>query len=415
LLTLLLGMIQSPLGTYSFEGCIPEVSPIPEAIVEPATYPRTVTVYLNERYSPRLGFCTKGLILGDRGAFSDNDGLSNFSTIEEAESGLTSKGWVFEGDDWMVLTTFGEQIPLSKIGEDEGWYYSTDFAGYSNSVGHDVKGMTHFVRRRKLQRVCVYDERVFLSDEMMTCDHCDQRRVDQLVPILLDTLWQAMRGHYGTKTMKPDKIMKMKDLMIDAVFKKRQNTFSHNMIAQILQDFARSKGCKTGESCPTTEEGLVILEAFPEEERRGLSRAIIRSFDQDFSYHCVDRNCGIQCSFAKYRCGNTDCSVTFSRKWFGEHDASCPNKIIACPLGCSRIMYCKMSADHAQHECINRPVPCPYAHFGCTAPGLIFKDVQEHCADNMEPHLDLSTGAINKMILEINALGEEGARLQACI
>ena len=57
----------------------------------------------------------------------------------------------------MVVTTFGEQIPLSKIGEDEGWYYSTDFAGYSNSVGHDVKGMTHFVRRRKLQRVCVYD------------------------------------------------------------------------------------------------------------------------------------------------------------------------------------------------------------------------------------------------------------------
>ena len=47
--------------------------------------------------------------------------------------------------------------------------------------------------------------------------------------------------------------------------------------------------------------------------------------------------------------------------------------------------------------------------------GLIFKDVQEHCAHNMEPHLDLSTGAINKMILEINALGEEGARLQACI
>ena len=52
----------------------PNPPPVYEASLQPQTFIRTVHVYENERYSPRLGFSSKSLLVLDRGAFSSNDG-----------------------------------------------------------------------------------------------------------------------------------------------------------------------------------------------------------------------------------------------------------------------------------------------------------------------------------------------------
>lgn len=52
----------------------PPVYREPEYEASPLMSPMTIELYENERYSPRLGFCAKGLIIGDRGNFSNGDG-----------------------------------------------------------------------------------------------------------------------------------------------------------------------------------------------------------------------------------------------------------------------------------------------------------------------------------------------------
>ena len=53
---------------------------------------REVDIYENERYSPILGWSSKGLLITDRSPFSTKDGASNFSNLEEASSALLSTG-----------------------------------------------------------------------------------------------------------------------------------------------------------------------------------------------------------------------------------------------------------------------------------------------------------------------------------
>jgi hypothetical protein len=62
--------------SYSFEGALPSPPPQPEGELAPKPFGDVVRIdiYVNERYSPRLGFSPKGLMLSDRGPFSTSDG-----------------------------------------------------------------------------------------------------------------------------------------------------------------------------------------------------------------------------------------------------------------------------------------------------------------------------------------------------
>jgi hypothetical protein len=53
---------------------------------------REIEVYENERYIPLSGWSTKGLMMTDRSAYSTEDGSSNFTSLEDATSQLSSEG-----------------------------------------------------------------------------------------------------------------------------------------------------------------------------------------------------------------------------------------------------------------------------------------------------------------------------------
>ncbi len=68
-------------------------------------------------------------------------------------------------DDWYVHDA-GNRPPtplrqlLSGKGEDGanfGWWYCVDFGGFTTNSGVSKKGLSHFVRRRKLTRTMVFN------------------------------------------------------------------------------------------------------------------------------------------------------------------------------------------------------------------------------------------------------------------
>lgn len=88
---------------------------------------------------------------------------------------VLSTGWQYCDAEWMVDGDNGLRTPLSSVSspppstgksggggggaEDwaSGWQYSVDFGGFQQNQGSSKKGMTHFVRRRKLVRTVQFD------------------------------------------------------------------------------------------------------------------------------------------------------------------------------------------------------------------------------------------------------------------
>lgn len=225
---------------------------------------------------------------------------------------------------------------------------------------------------------CKNAERTVYANEFQTCRSCDFRRIEQLEPLLRDALWKALHARYGPKEiMRLDKIVKLKKLLVAGLFAKSQTAYSHAFFAQQLEQFVKSqvpsgstsKFNALPEYNDQSEVGRVIQDAFTVDERKGIVRALIRKFDMSYTYHCADPQCGTECAFAVQRCPNPGCNVRFSRKWWGEHDANCPHKVIACPLQCGRLCVRSQAERHMAEECIMRPVPCPYANVLCRPVG----------------------------------------------
>lgn len=53
---------------------------------------QVLELFLNERYSPISGFCTKGLLVNDRGPISNENGSCSWKSLEEATTSLLSHG-----------------------------------------------------------------------------------------------------------------------------------------------------------------------------------------------------------------------------------------------------------------------------------------------------------------------------------
>lgn len=72
-------------------------------------------------------------------------------------------GWQWTGQ-WQIVgnDAFGtvtQYTPSTGSGDDGGgWMYNSDFGSYSaDKPGFPKKGLTHFVRRRKLMRIRTFD------------------------------------------------------------------------------------------------------------------------------------------------------------------------------------------------------------------------------------------------------------------
>jgi hypothetical protein len=209
------------------------------------------------------------------------------------------------------------------------------------------------------------------------------------VPALLATVWKALHARYSD-VKRLNKILKIKKLMLEMLFTWPHTTFSQAAVQQQLEAFVQSQapGGWTSKFAglppctKTTGAGALVIEWFSDQERATIARALIRKRDRSFAYHCPDPQCGQECAFALQRCPHPGCNVRFSQKWWGEHDALCPHKVITCPLQCGRLCVRSMAQRHTRDECIMRPATCPYQNVKCFPVGTS----KHRCA----PHRHLS-------------------------
>lgn len=226
------------------------------------------------------------------------------------------------------------------------------------------------------------------QDISPTCLHCDLTHIERLLPLLLDKLQVALDIAYKGKGVNARTIANMKTSLIDAVLSGNNNMqfFLHDEIVQKLDQFALTLtkrgllrlptglgnsggGNSGGGGGGAVGDSAMVAAHFSAEERFGVARAIIRTYDKSFRHHCNQPRCGQQCPFAVMLCGNHGCAARFSRPGWSEHDAVCPNKIISCPLYCGEWMPRMASAAHCTNACVRRVVPCPYNVLGCVPNG----------------------------------------------
>ena len=122
----------------------------------------------------------KNLLLTDRKPYSTMDGSTGWSSLVEASDSLLSKGhfehclqlfhklsipalgWYWDGSDSNGLAQWN--VDVSQVCSDsEGWIYSVDFSSFvDEDSGTAVKGMIHFVRRKRLYCTKLFDGYEFL-------------------------------------------------------------------------------------------------------------------------------------------------------------------------------------------------------------------------------------------------------------
>ena len=146
---------------------------------------REIEVFENQRYV-FTKFSKEGLLPTDRRAYSTSDGSISWKELDEAEDALSSVGWDWnaEGSPWAPDLEYPNT-------DNDGWSYDVDFSTFQNASSK--KGMTHFVRRRRLTRIQDFDinrlkcrtEKAKIVD---TCDTCDLEQIDKISNLLLHKL-----------------------------------------------------------------------------------------------------------------------------------------------------------------------------------------------------------------------------------
>lgn len=220
-------------------------------------------------------------------------------------------------------------------------------------------------------------ENTICNDETHTCQSCDMKQLEALSTMLMDLFYGAYTARYSAKDLKVLKVIKMKNLFVDALMKANNvRSFDFNSVAQMMVEFANSQKPRSHNTLarfnPADAFCRQVEQHFPLLERWGLARATLRKYDSMHEYHCNINFCGASCPFAVQRCPHEGCQVRFSKRWWGEHDAVCPFKIVPCPLLCGMFVARRSTQEHTANSCIMRPVPCPYARIGCNPPGTYF-------------------------------------------
>jgi hypothetical protein len=116
---------------------------------ESATLVRRIEIFENERYQlSAMNWSSNGLLPTDRRAFSTKDGKYGWNSFDQAGEALISRGWSWIEPSWSVDIEY----PNS---DSEGWCYAANFSSIE-LTGSAIKGISHFVRRRRRTREQVF-------------------------------------------------------------------------------------------------------------------------------------------------------------------------------------------------------------------------------------------------------------------
>mmetsp|Transcript_16013 Transcript_16013/g.24150 ORF Transcript_16013/g.24150 Transcript_16013/m.24150 type:complete len:305 (-) Transcript_16013:7-921(-) len=290
---------------------------------------RVIEVFENERYQlSAMDWSSQGLLPTDRKAISTRDGRAGWVTFDQAGEALISRGWSWAENTWTIDCHF----PGS---DSDGWSYASNF-GSIDQNGTAIKGMSHFVRRRRRTR-----KQIFVANNEVsgTCDHCDSMHVDLLSDKLLEALTQTSLHEYPGESPPAPATNRLKDLLMETLgLASISERFDMKHVHHVLDKFltlvlnkksAWSKAASifggeySPEQLPQRAKEL-DRDAFTSEERREIAKLLIRKYDTDNEYHCEESRCGSSCVFAPYYCNNDGCTAVFSMKWRGQHDGIFP-------------------------------------------------------------------------------------------
>ena len=302
---------------------------------------------------------------------------------------MITHGWTWTQSSWAVENQGADA---------DGWIYAASFGSIAES-GSAVKGMTHFVRRRRRSRTqsffgsccvvcckfisnCITNFPTISGPSLIegSCDHCDSREVQQLSDCMLEALTQTSLhenpGEYSEVTTNS-----LKNTLHELLGIASRGESFHDMagIYRCLDKFfitiinKKSTWSKLSsivgadylpENLPQRAVEVSSF-SFSLDERKEVARMLIRKYDTSFIYHCNKYNCGTSCIFAPNPCPNTGCSEIVSSKYVGEHLEACQFTPLLCHRGCGETVVKKEMDCHLSFECVLRKAECPYACIGC--------------------------------------------------
>eukprot|EP00601_Ochromonadales_sp_CCMP2298_P027956 CAMPEP_0173272096 /NCGR_PEP_ID=MMETSP1143-20121109/1174_1 /TAXON_ID=483371 /ORGANISM="non described non described, Strain CCMP2298" /LENGTH=439 /DNA_ID=CAMNT_0014208717 /DNA_START=29 /DNA_END=1346 /DNA_ORIENTATION=- len=377
-------------------------------------FPRVLEVFENHRYNLRLGFGAKGLLINDRGVFSTCGGESCFVSLKEAEEDHTTPGWKFDSDGEWLLD--GEQNQGSSVvGADQGWLYGVDFGGFSQtSPGNPKKGMAHFVRRRRWVRAMAFEAQRVITDDSLTCQHCDAKEVDFFSQALLLHFHIAWCLKYGPKFFNQHKFAKLKTLYIERVLGSLpKNGYCRADLQTNLGKISSSYKSIMSKGVtplnPKDPDLKPILEQFCLAERKELAR--VQSANATHATPTTATPVSAVLGVPSHVCcAPTTAGTTSLACSSPQHDASCVFKPVPC-TACGGLVSKQEMVMHMQNVCVMRLVQCPYRCIGCLPP-VVCRDVEDHCAHTMPLHLQMAMTVVAQQGAEIASLKTQKAQLQ---
>ena len=383
---------------------------------------REVELYENERYNPISGWSHKGLLPSDRSRFSTSDGSSSWSDINAANDAFLSIGWTwdtrspsplsFEGGNspypgWRVMLQITGERSDAKTVKDIGFEYATDFTSVNESWS-PKKGLSSFVRRRRIIRNQIYDAEIDIPETLsssFTCHYCDLEKLEDISDLLLESLSIVSIYKLGRQLPNITKLNPIKTTLVQLFsLYSNDNLFNINDIENMVEKFSKSHKDMWNSSWAADdlndeiEKRKVYLNTtfFKYDERIALAKAIIHKYDTNYFFHCRIRHCNEQsCEFQHVQCINIGCPSVVSKCWSSKHDTICPYKIVNCTRNCGDTVCRKDMYNHLTYACILRAVHCPFADLGCMAT-LTHQDVEKHLNDCIQSHLLLSLNRIKE-------------------
>lgn len=382
-----------------------------------------VEVDENERYWVGKGFVKGGLLPNDRGAFSTTDGSLAWKTIEEVSEDLLllGRGWVYKEDGFS---------PTQKDDPDNCWLYATDFRAESINQAKPSRGVLHWIRFRRLNRIKVFNPGEFVPKDIYEqCDFGDSDAADALSKIMLEVLAYSTLLHNKTHVTDTIALQLKKSILdiaigyhlpkgetdafyqLDQLRKKLENFVekerSHTMMSRLFSGIDFSFYGRIGRKEFKERCDAVSASCLLKIERDAIASLIVRKLDPHFQVHCDKVNCGDECGFTRVKCPNEGCSTTMSKIYLETHDATCPYKIITCD--CGDTFPTNESSHHLGQVCRLRSVECPFTNIGCLK---VVKacDSQKHVADDVCAHLLL---AVNRIVEQQEEMKDTKSKIMA--
>ena len=403
-------------------------------------------IYENQRVWIGRGFSSKGLLPGERKAFSSQDGSVSWKTVEEAEKDLLLDGWEFdENEQFCPKAAVGDGI-LTADGDLDGWSYAKDFSKEARANSGKVRRKTvHWVRFRSLVRKKRFNpDQIIPQDIYCKCDHGDSQVIKEISKKMIDALAYATLGH-NDSNLNTALVLPLKKELLKTLDISKKHCFEQDSFAALLQVhcdleyFANTNkkdtlkifsiGNAKKEISFTTRSNFpefverrqsIVSKYLTEKDVRPYVDLLIRSIDsKNFKLHCDQENCGETCEFCPEPCQNNGCKEVMSRKHLTKHDNFCEWKLLLCKCG-EQIPRCKVDL-HLKDSCPLRTVKCPFHKIGCVAM-VMAKDLENHVETCTNKHLLLTVDrmmeyqeVIKSMKTDISVLRDENKALKSLI